>query len=158
MRGMKKDRSGICCNLHGGFMMKITREKSFSTDNHLETYYTTENNGPIKSISVSNKRIVGYGTSQPWLTASPKEELWVLEPPSSDKYSMLKEIVSFNEAQLNKVQGDQGSAVGLITFTDVDNSTSIYDPFYDSSLRFPVDPIKEYGIEAILLMYQAYAK
>lgn len=138
--------------------MKITGEKSISTDNHLETYYITEDNGPIKSIGISNKRIVGYGTNQPWLTGSRDEELWVLELPSSEKYSMLKEIVSFNEAQLNKVEGDQGSAVGLITFTDIENSTSIYDPFYDSSLRFPVDPIKEYGVEAILSMYQAYAK
>lgn len=56
----------------------------------------------------------------------------------------LRVITIYNEQLLNKVDGDQGAAVGLITFVDEEAGMSVWNPFYDTSLRFEVDPILTY--------------
>lgn len=71
-------------------------------------------------------------------------------------YTKLKEVVAYNEKQMDKVDGDQCSAENLITFDDC--GVEIYNPFYESSGRFEVDPIKEYGDEKIQEMINEYNK
>jgi hypothetical protein len=68
----------------------------------------------------------------------------------------LKKIVAYNEKLLDEVDGDQGSAKGLIELDDEKSGTSIWNPFLDSTLRTAVDPIKEYGEEAVTEMISSF--
>lgn len=68
----------------------------------------------------------------------------------------LRLVVNYNEEKLKEVDGDQGSAVGLITIESDD--CDVWNPFYDSSLRFDVDPIVEYGEVAIREMIAQFHK
>lgn len=56
----------------------------------------------------------------------------------------LKLITLYNEKLLEKYDGDQGEAAGLITFTDETQDISVWNPFYDTTLRFEVIPTEEY--------------
>lgn len=56
----------------------------------------------------------------------------------------LRVITIYNEQLLNTVDGDQGAAKGLITFVDEEEGVSVWNPFYDTSLRFEVDPLLTY--------------
>lgn len=71
-------------------------------------------------------------------------------------YTKLREVVAYNEKQMDKVDGDQCSAENLATFYNGD--AEIWNPFYESSCRFEVDPIKEYGEENIQKMINEYDK
>lgn len=71
-------------------------------------------------------------------------------------YTKLREVVAYNERQIDKANGDQSSAENLVTFED--GGVAIHDPFYESSGRFEVDPIKEYGEEKIQEMINEYNK
>jgi hypothetical protein len=64
----------------------------------------------------------------------------------------LKLITLYNEKILEKVEGDQNLAVGLITFTDEIQGVSVWNPFYDSSLRFDVIPTEEYTEKQLQIM------
>jgi hypothetical protein len=69
----------------------------------------------------------------------------------------LKKIVAYNEKVLEAVDGDQGSAKGLVELDDEKSGTSIWNPFLDSTSRTIVDPVKEYGQEAVTKMISKYS-
>lgn len=56
----------------------------------------------------------------------------------------LKEVVVHNTKRLSLVGGDFNQASCIISFLHED--ISIYDPFYDSTGRFEVDPVDYYGM------------
>lgn len=60
-----------------------------------------------------------------------------------DKYKMLKEIADENWRKMEKASFDQDLAKGLVTFSH--EGFAIFDPFFDESLRYEVDPIEYYG-------------
>ncbi|MEK5209646.1 hypothetical protein [Psychrobacillus sp. FSL H8-0510] len=62
----------------------------------------------------------------------------------------LKIIVIYNQQILEKFDGDQGAAKGLITF--VDQGFAIWHPFYDSTLRLQVNPTVEYSEQQLQTM------
>lgn len=68
--------------------------------------------------------------------------------------SELEKVVAHNRKQVSLVEGDAGRATNVITF--VFEGMSIYDPFYDSTLRFSVDPFEEYGMDNIKKMIEDY--
>jgi hypothetical protein len=67
---------------------------------------------------------------------------------------LLKNIVKYNEKQLEKVNGDQTKAENLITFNFKD--TSIYNPFLDETMRNEVQPTQYYGLDNIDKMIKQY--
>lgn len=73
-------------------------------------------------------------------------------------YSKLGEVLDHNERQMNKVDGDQGSAENLITFVFEEEEVEIWNPFLDSSCRFEVDPVTEYGEKNIQEMINKFNK
>lgn len=64
----------------------------------------------------------------------------------------LRVITVYNEQLLIKVDGDQGAAEGLITFADEVAGISVWNPFYDTSLRFEVDPMLTYSENQLQFM------
>jgi hypothetical protein len=68
----------------------------------------------------------------------------------------LKKIVAYNEKLLDAVDGDQGSVEGLIELDDKKSGISIWNPFLDTTFRTTVDPVKEYGEEAVTEMISKY--
>lgn len=62
----------------------------------------------------------------------------------------LKVIVIYNKQILEKFNGDQEAAEGLITF--VDQGLAIWHPFYDSTLRLQVVPTVEYSEQQLRTM------
>lgn len=66
----------------------------------------------------------------------------------------LRTVVSHNQKQISLVDGDVNYAENVISFEF--EGMSVYDPFFDTTLRFPVDPIEEYGIENIQNMIDKY--
>lgn len=73
-----------------------------------------------------------------------------------EEYHILHEIVEYNIQQLEKVDGDQGQAEGLITLFCEKEGVEVWNPFYDTTLRVEVDPIEEYGEEAIQYMIERF--
>lgn len=67
---------------------------------------------------------------------------------------LLKDIVKYNEKQLEKTNGDQTKAENLITFKFKD--TNIYNPFLDETLRNEVSPTQYYGLGNIDKMIKEY--
>ena len=51
----------------------------------------------------------------------------------------LEEVVMYNRTQVEKVEGDQGSAENIVEFEF--EGMAIYDPYMDESSRFEVNPI-----------------
>lgn len=64
----------------------------------------------------------------------------------------LKLITLYNKKLLEKYDGDQGAAIGLITFVDETHGIDIWNPFYDSTLRFEVIPTEEYNEQQLQSM------
>lgn len=69
---------------------------------------------------------------------------------------LLKKVVEHNEAILSKVDYDQSQAKGLITFYDAESEVEVWDPFSDSSMRYEVEPVNEYGEKHLLKMIDSY--
>lgn len=69
---------------------------------------------------------------------------------------LLKEIVKYNEKQLEEVNGEQDRAKNLIVFEF--NGVDIYNPFLDETMRFEVQPSQHYGISNINKMIKQYKK
>jgi hypothetical protein len=77
---------------------------------------------------------------------------------TKEQTEKLLKIVAYNEELMDLADGDQSSAKGLITFLDESEGVDIWHPFYDTTLRCEVDPIKEYGMEGIQQMLNEYDK
>lgn len=73
---------------------------------------------------------------------------------SNEQMERLQLITLYNEHLLARYEGDQGAAVGLITFCDESQGIDIWNPFYDSSLRYEVEPTEEYTEEQLLSMLE----
>lgn len=68
---------------------------------------------------------------------------------------LLRDIVKYNEKQLEKTNGDQNKAAEkLITFNFKD--TNIYNPFFDETMRNEVQPSQYYGLGNINKMIKQY--
>ena len=75
-----------------------------------------------------------------------------------DQIKKLETIVAYNELIMDKVDHDQSNAKGLITFLDESEGVEVWNPFYDTTMRVEVDPIKEYGLDKIGEMFVQYNK
>jgi hypothetical protein len=73
-------------------------------------------------------------------------------------YKRLKAVVQYNKEQLKKVDWDQNYAEGLITLHEENEGIDVWDPFHDTTLRFDVDPITEYGESKVTDMVLKYEK
>lgn len=89
-----------------------------------------------------------------WVTESVKTiNSTIVDNGMIDK---LKEIVEYNEAILDKVDGDQSQAEGLFTVFDENDGVGVWNPFRDTTLRYTVDPTIEYGVDKIEAMIEEY--
>lgn len=69
-------------------------------------------------------------------------------------YSVLTNVVSYNESILEKRDHDLSDTSDLITFNH--DGYNLYNPFYDVTVYNRVDPINEYGKNNILKMIREY--
>ena len=70
------------------------------------------------------------------------------EVDKKDKEKLLHKIVEYNESILNDEHSNQDDD-RIIKFYYEKTAQNIYDPFYDTTYRFEVDPFEEYGEEYI---------
>ncbi|MDA2637470.1 hypothetical protein PDQ79_23515 [Bacillus cereus] len=66
----------------------------------------------------------------------------------------LEKVVEHNNFEMEKVKGNQCLAENLIVIDYEERS--VYDPFFDESGRFEVNPIQYYGLKNIIKMIEAY--
>lgn len=71
-------------------------------------------------------------------------------------YSILKDIVRYNVSQLQKVDFDQTNARGLIVIHEDKHGVDVFNPFCDTTGMHTVDPIEEYGEDAIRDMIESW--
>lgn len=69
---------------------------------------------------------------------------------------ILNTIVQYNGVQLERVEGDQTHAKNLITLFDENEGVSVWNPFFDTTLIYEVNPIKEYGKDNIVRFIKDY--
>jgi len=70
------------------------------------------------------------------------------EVDKKDKEKLLHKIVEYNESVLNDDHSNQDDE-RIIKFHYEKTGQSIYDPFYDTTYRYEVDPFEEYGEEYV---------
>ena len=67
---------------------------------------------------------------------------------SSEKLSLLKEIVDYNKRVISENNGIFNKAIDETIVLDY-KEYSIWNPFRDETMRFEVEPVKKYGEEKI---------
>ena len=70
------------------------------------------------------------------------------EVDKKGKEELLEKIVEYNESILNDDHSNQDDE-RIIKFHYDKTGQNIYDPFYDTTYRFEVDPFEEYGEEYV---------